>query len=413
MYDILIVGAGPAGNHLAGSLAGKGCRVLVLEKNAAVGKATCCTGIVGKTCLCDLTPPAGIVARDASGATFFAPSGNDLRLSRSTVEAHILDRHRFDGWMASRAAGRGAEYLLNARVSNFDIDRNGVSVEARINGDQVRFRTAALALAGGFRSRLLTKLGITAFPDFVMGAQAEVETDADEIEVHFGSHIAPGFFAWLVPTAEGRGLAGLLTRNSTSLYMRHFLKQLERSGRVRSSDVPVKFGGIPLSPLHRTYGERTVILGDSAGQVKPTTGGGIYYALQCAEVASETLLYALDHDDFRGVTLARYDRKWKRLLSREIRIGRWARRAFERLDNSQIDGLFALARSKGIPEWVETYRDFSFDRHGTMVLGAARHLGASGNLALAGIITASWLRRTQPSPGTSLPRLSGLPPPTC
>ena len=83
-----------------------------------------------------------------------------------------------------------------------------------------------------------------------------------------------------------------------------------------------------------------MVVGDAAGQVKPTSGGGIYYGLLCADIAADTLHRALQEGDFSAGMLSRYERKWKKRLGRELKIGYWARRMFERLSDGQIDRIF-------------------------------------------------------------------------
>ncbi len=225
-----------------------------------------------------------------------------------------------------------------------------------------------------------------------MGAQVEVALAEDRgVEVHFGNGVAPGFFAWLVPTGPGRGLAGLMARRNTGLYMKEFVHNLERTGRVRSQETGIRFGGIPLKPLRHTSADRLLYVGDAAGQVKPTTGGGIYYGLICAQIAAEVLHRAMTRGDVSRRALSWYDRRWRRLLMRELRMGRRARWLFERLDDGQIERLFCLARSREVDRWMREYEGFSFDRHGQLLLAAARHLGPVGCLSAARTLSAGWL----------------------
>ena len=90
---------------------------------------------------------------------------------------------------------------------------------------------------------------------------------------------------------------------------------------------------LALRLLRKTCGERILVVGDAAGQVKPTSGGGIYYGMLCADIAANTLNTALHRDDLSVKNLSRYDREWRRKLGREIMIGYWARKLFERLSD--------------------------------------------------------------------------------
>ena len=383
MYDALIVGAGPAGSYLASRLAAWGHSVLVFEQHRSIGKATCCTGIVGKECLDAFPIGKRAVVREARSAKFLAPSGECLNLAKETTQAYIVDRAAFDAELARSAQMQGAEYLLGSRVRSITTTKDLARVEVKRNGRIMDFEGKTAVIASGFRSKLTQGIGLGKNGDFVMGAQAEVEAkEIDEVEVYFGSHVAPGFFAWLVPTSQGRALAGLLCRHHTGSYLRSFLDDLANQGKIASPDVTISYGGIPLRPLPRTSRERVIVVGDAAGQVKPTTGGGIYYGLLCAQIAADTLHQALCSYDFTAKALGSYEEKWRRRLSKELRIGRSARWLFEKLDDRQIEHLFRTARSKRIPELLLSSIDFPFDSHGRVILRGARYLGLGGAISL-------------------------------
>ena len=94
------------------------------------------------------------------------------------------------------------------------------------------------------------------------------------------------------------------------------MSSLQAQGRIASSEAGISHGGIPLKPLPRTYGERLVVVGDTAGLVKPTTGGGIYYGLLSADMAADTLHRALKANDLSAKSLASYEREWKNRLGK-------------------------------------------------------------------------------------------------
>jgi flavin-dependent dehydrogenase len=116
-----------------------------------------------------------------------------------------------------------------------------------------------------------------------------------------------------------------------------------------------------------------LLVGEAAGQVKPTTGGGIYYGLVCADIATDVLHQAFSSGDFSARHLSHYQKEWKRRLGREIRIGRFARGLYQRLDDRQIDHIFSLAQADGIHQALLNSPDFSFDWHGEFILKALKY----------------------------------------
>ena len=383
MRDVIVIGGGPVGSYVAYKLVGMGHGVVVLERKERLGKRICCTGIIGQECVRSFTIDDNVILRQVNSAKLFSPSGKLLQLSRGEAQAYIVDRAAFDIAMASRVQSKGVEYVLNSLVRGIEVRDNRVNIEATRQGEELNFEARAVVIANGFGSRLSEELGLGRVGDFVMGAQAEVETmGVDEIEVYFGQQIAPAFFAWLVPTSPQKALAGLLTRRNPGPYMEKLLLSLLAEGKITSVEVKPIYGGIPLKPLPRTFGERLIVVGSAAGQVKPTTGGGIYFGLLCAEIAADTLHRRLANDDLSARGLADYERGWRRRLQRELQIDYYARKLYERLSDQQVDRIFDIVQSQGIDETLLKADDLSFDWHSRAVLRLMGHRAVSRTLEL-------------------------------
>ena len=369
MYDVIVVGGGPVGSYAAYKLAGMGHDVVVLEQKEKLGGRVCCAGIISQECVNSFDIDDSVVLRRVSSAKLFSPSGRMLRLWRQETQVCIVDRAAFDMAIANWAQGKGAQYVLNSPVRDIEVGNDGVRVKAAQQGEILNFEARAVVIATGFGSRLVGGLGLGKIGDFVMGAQAEVETiGVDEVEVYFRQEVAADFFAWLVPTSPPKALVGLLSRRSPGLYLRKLISSLLAQGKIVSDEAELSHRGISLKPLARTYGRRLVVVGDAAGQVKPTTGGGIYYGLLCADIAANSLHRALDDDDLSARNLASYEREWKKKLGRELKIGYWARKFYEHLSDRQVDRVFDIIKSNGLDEALLKTDDLSFDWHGEVIL---------------------------------------------
>jgi len=367
LYDVVIVGAGPVGSYLAYSLAKLGHRVAVFEAKETIGSKVCCTGIVSRECY-DLFPQGtGTVLREVSSASFFAPSGQRLTLAKDAVQAYIIDRPAFDIALARKAQEAGVEYFVQSRVAAVLPEREGCQVRVGGSGRQ-RFQARAVVLACGFGSVLPEKLGMGKISNFLYGAQAEVKVGLDEVKVYFDQKLAPGGFAWLVPTSTGRGLAGVISKRRASPLVKGLLSRL-----TADDNLEIRQKAIPLGSLPRTYGDRVLVVGEVAGQVKPTTGGGIYFGLLCAQLAINTLHQALLIDDLSSRRLSHYQRQWRAEIAADLRLGYLARRLYNNLGNKQIDQLFDLMITSRIPEELPQWEEFSFDRHGRLISRLLRH----------------------------------------
>jgi digeranylgeranylglycerophospholipid reductase len=369
-YYLAVICAGPVGSRVASRLAGLGYHVIVLDKKADLGGPVCCTGIIGQECADSLFLDDKVIFRQANSARLFSPSGKEVRVWRPEPQATILDRPAFNAAMAARARQQGAEFRLNAPVSNITVGEGSATLKLA-GGDTIAAR--AVVVAAGFAAKLTGIPASGKGRDFIMGVQAEVETaGVDEVEVHFGDDVAPGFFAWLAPTAPNRALVGLLSRRKPVYFLRKLLGRLRSEGRIITADVAMTHGGVPLQPPEKTYAERMVVVGTAAGQVKPTTGGGIYYGLLCADIAATHLDRGLKSGDLSAKSLSRYQRDWQKLLGKELRTGYWARKLYDHLNDRQLDYIFDIITSTGIDKTILEADDFSFDWHSKIV---ARLLG--------------------------------------
>jgi digeranylgeranylglycerophospholipid reductase len=364
LYDVAIIGGGPVGSRLAQQLADLGHAVAVIEQKERPGKQVCCTGIVSKECLSSFAIRDDLILRKLSSARLISPSGKALRLWREEAQACVLDRAGFDTALARRAQDAGARYLFSSRVEKLAVASDRVSIEIVQDGERADCDVRAVVLACGFNSRLVETLGLGKISYYVRGAQVEVATPPlEEMELYFGEEVAPGFFAWLVPALPATARVGLLSHRNPGPYLKRLLSSLAAQGKIASVEGEVSYGRLPLKPLARTYHERLLIVGTAAGQVKPTTGGGIYYGLMCADIAAETLHQALAGNDLSARGLAGYQQRWQQRLGQELKKGYRVRRFYQALSDRQIDSLFDTVKSSGLVDSLLGDSDVAFDWH--------------------------------------------------
>ena len=380
LHDVIVVGGGPAGNIAALRLAKLGHDVAVLDWRRDLGDKLC-TGIIGKECFVRFTPDDRDVLSEARSATIVAPSGKTHQVAKDEAQAYIVDRISFVASIAGKAAHAGAVYRLGERVVSVGRSPHGVEVSTKGDSGTRQYQAKVALVASGFGSLLPGMVGLAngAVNDHLSAVQAVVETDClSEPQVYLGQAVAPGSFGWLVPINGSAALAGVVTRQRHTGHLDGFMDTLEKDGIVRSVIQKPRRWGIPVKPLPRTYADRVLVAGDAAGLAKPTTGGGIYYALLSGEIAAETLDGALIDDDVSERRLKAYESAWKSVLGNEIRIGYYARLIYEALGDPQIERLLDELLETGIQRDLLNSEDFSFDWHGRIVLKAINHtvLGA-------------------------------------
>ena len=377
MHDIAIVGGGPGGLYAAAELASAGLDVVVFEEHPWTGEPVHCTGVLAVEAFDEFRLDRGAILNSLTTARFVGPSGHAIEHTTPTVEAVAVDRRAFDAALGDRAVLAGAALQVGTRVVDVQaLDRHVLLTHA--NGDSTEAR--AVVLACGANYALQRRLGMGVPDRYLQTAQIEVPArHTGPVELHFGGDVAPRGFAWVVPVRRGRqGFAriGLMCDRDARGYFDRFLARVgprwqTGDGTCRDAGQAPRSKILPLAPIDRTYAARIVAVGDAAGLVKATTGGGIYYSLLSGKLAAEVLTDALRTDNLGAGAMAAYERRWRVLLGDELAAQRTLRDIADRLSDDEIDELFELARTDGIMPLVR--RHATFNRHRALILSLLGH----------------------------------------
>src|SRR5436190_1589209 len=177
---------------------------------------------------------------------------------------------------------------------------------------------------------------------------------------------APDGFAWVVPVARPEGtyarIGAMASEDAPGCYSRMLARVADRWGVTRD-ETPPRQKVLPLGEISRTYADRLLVIGDAAGLVKPTTGGGIHYSILSGDLAADVAIDALRRDRLDAATLSRYERNWRLQLADELAAQHALRRVVTRLSDAEVDGLFDLARTDGIMPLVRKTAQLNHHRH--------------------------------------------------
>ena len=371
MRDVAVIGAGPAGLVAARGLADSGHDVVVLEEHDTIGVPVHCTGLLGLDAFAELDLPRSSILGTTQAASFIAADGSSVLVNADRVHAAVVDRAAFDQALAAESVGAGAEVRPGTRVRAIAIDADRVSIA--IDGAREPLEARACVLACGANYRFNRQLGLGVPRTFVQSAQLERACRGPEqVEVHLGHEVAPSGFAWVVPFARGgqpHNRIGLMCDSRAAAQFRAFAARRRARFEPASDEwAEPRLKILPLGPVPRTYGTRLVAVGDAAGLVKPTTGGGIYYSLLSGRMAAETLDEALRADDLRDARLRRYETQWRARLGAEIQIGLAFRNLVTRLNDRAIDAIVELARIDGLVPLLRQTADFNWHRQSAIAL---------------------------------------------
>jgi geranylgeranyl reductase family protein len=373
MYDAVVIGAGPAGLYAGLRLAQNGLRVALLEEHHVVGLPVHCTGILAREAFDEFDISRDVILNELTAARFISPSGRNVVYRPRAVEAVAIDRPAFDTHLAERAARAGVTFIHGARVTDVTRDAHGVVVTAARH-PVVAARSCVLACGG--RYALHRHLGLSVPSIYLHTAQKEVPAaHPGDVELHFGSYVAPKGFGWVVPIwRAGRPYAriGVMSEDRSPTHFDRMMARVAARWGIRATDEdPPRQKILPLNRISRTYGDRLVVVGDAAGLVKPTTGGGIYYSLVSASLAVNVLTGALDEDNLTSGRLAEYERHWRERLEGELNTQLAFRSLAQSMRDEDIEGLFELAQTDGVMPIV--LRTAAFNRHRRLIVALLKH----------------------------------------
>jgi geranylgeranyl reductase family protein len=355
VYDVITVGGGPSGAYTSYLLAKEGLKVLLLDEGHPEHKL--CTGVLSSETFDAFSLSRKCVLRDIGSIEFVAPSGKGFIYEHPTHFAHVVDRKAFDTMLIKMAQDAGVSFLGQARATSLEVAEDGVRVRYGKDGQSLA-EAQALVLATGLNRHLLEMVSLKP-PDCINAVQVEGDFNGgDQVKVFLGNEIAPGSFAWVVPLGGGLSRIGMSTRGHVMPYFSRFQRLLGiKDGVLKTGSQLIPYGIAP-----QTYTNRTLVVGDAAGQAKTTTGGGIYYGLICAEIASQVLREALVKGDLGEEGLRVYEERWKKRLASEIDMGRRLRELFSNFSDEMINSLINLARNDGIAAMIRLQGKFDWQK---------------------------------------------------
>jgi digeranylgeranylglycerophospholipid reductase len=385
-YDVIVVGAGPAGAEAARAAARGGLRTLLAEEHATIGVPNHCTGKLSRHAFAEFEIPETLAINAVSAAVFHSPGGVNVRIRRDSVDSYVVDRVTFDRWLAARAASAGADVMTHTRMTTARRNGSGTVVSGIRRGRPIEASCRLLIDAEGAAPRLPGSLGVTLPRRHAVGLQYHMRglggIEPDTPEVFFGRDLAPGFFAWLMPVGRDRARIGLcvdprVARHAPVWYLdRLMASHPALRERLAGATVEEKVGGrIPFVGRRPPAGtDGLIVVGDAAGQIKATSGGGIYYAMIAGQIAGEVASRYVTGD---RRARQEYEWRWRRRFGREVAFTAFGRRAINHLSDADLDAVLkVIAESPHLTATVERAGDTQFQSR--LFLPLLRGVGLAG-----------------------------------
>jgi len=373
-YDVVIAGGSISGLLTAREIARNGNSVLVLEEGFEIGTPDHCGGLVSKTALNDLgiNPSQKTFDSTISSAQIFSPSGKNITIDSKNQNVVVVSRRELDKQAALQAQRLGAEIMVN--TSYMKKTDSGVKTSiGDINCKVVVDCRGVNALLNNDRDGVLQSAQYEVYGDWIQDGQVEVYIDQKKY---------PEFFGWIIPSGNGIGKVGVAGKEiNVSKTMENLLSNKGNHSIIRKIYAPIWIKG----PIKKFTSKNLVIVGDAAGQAKPTTAGGIYSCGMGGIVAGKTITKFLETK--KSADLEEYQKIWINKFGKEFEKQTIARKLLRRLDNDSIDKLFNQITPEIIKEISE--KD-DFDFHTSSII---KMLGLKNSVSVAQTIIGGEIKK--------------------
>ncbi len=354
-YDVIVIGAGPAGCAAAGECARQGLSTLCIEEHGTIGYPVQCAGLLSNAAFAECRVSERPVLTRVSGARVLSGLGSGILIDAKKPKAVVADRGSLDREMAETAANSGAEFLLKTAVYGI----KGTTLLTRGVHGHGEFPFRILIAADGPRSSIARFHNMPRAKTYLAGIQADVLHECDPRFVEIYPDASPDFFGWMIPTGKRRVRIGLCGQSQVPERFAAFAKKYGKHS------THLVTGTLPLGLMPRTYGHRTLFVGDAAGFAKPTSGGGVYTGIRSARHAAATAGTCCETDTFTDAALADYEQRWKADVGRELDLGF---RIFQMRQTISAKEMDALIRALSDPDIVRTIVEYGdMDRPGVLV----------------------------------------------
>jgi len=363
-YDVVIAGGSVAGLLCAREISSKGFSVLVIEEDYEIGTPEHCGGLVSMAGLAELgvIPFRKTFDHMIDSAEITSPNGDSFTINSKKQKVIEISRRELDKQIAFQAQKNGAE--IKVRTSFQEITDTGVRTsEEKIDCKIFVDARGVSSLIHKDRTGILSSAQYEIYADWIKKGKVEVIFDQEKY---------PGFFAWIIPSGDGKGKVGVAGRGiKVSETLEDILKEKGKFSTIRKIFAPIWIKG----PIKNFVEGKTVIIGDAAGQAKPTTAGGIFTSGMGGVYAGQAISEFLKTN--KKEDLEQYQKRWMTRFGKEFEKQLLARKILERIDNNTINKLFETITPEIIKE-ISEKDDFDFHTGSIVKL-----LGLKGSIKTA------------------------------
>jgi len=373
-YDVVVAGGSVAGLLSAREISSRGFSVLVIEEDYEIGTPEHCGGLVSIAGLEELgiIPFRKTFDHMMESAEIKSPNGKSFTINSKKQKVVEISRRELDKQIAFQAQKNGTEIKVRTsfqEITNTGIRTNEENIDCKIFVDA----RGVSSLIHKDRTGILSSAQYEIYANWIKKGKVEVIFDQEKY---------PGFFAWVIPSDEGKGKVGVAGKGiNVSDTLNEILKEKGDFSTIRKIFAPIWIKG----PIEKFVDGKTVIVGDAAGQAKPTTAGGIYTSGMGGVYAGQAISKFLQTNKISD--LQEYQKKWTDRFGKEFEKQLVARKVLERINNQTINKLFESITPE-ITKEISEKEDFDFHTSSIIKL-----LGIKGSLKTAQTLISGELKK--------------------
>ncbi|MHA2289322.1 MAG: FAD-dependent monooxygenase [Promethearchaeota archaeon] len=358
-FDVCIVGASIAGNYLAFLLSNSNLKIVVLEDHSEIGLPFQCAGIISQKLSQLIEVPKDIILNRVKTAKIVSSSGRYIKLS-GDEHPYIINRIALDRLYYNIVRDNSnITYYLGEKYKSFEYRSDNDKKYVLIETSKRNIRTKILIGCDGPLSSVGKQLN--EINNVIYASQIRIKARFNEQEaVMYFDPRWKHLFGWIVPEGNQIFRIGIAAAKDVNKCFKRYLEILD----IDLKDKIDQQGGIiPYGIMNKIAFDNILILGDSAGHVKATTGGGIIMLLTAAKYAAKCVQICFTYEDFsKGLIKKWYEKPCSRTIGRELKLHYLIRLILEKFTDRDFDNFFSIIKENKIEHLVTLYGDMDFPK---------------------------------------------------
>ncbi|MFX0105604.1 MAG: geranylgeranyl reductase family protein [Candidatus Hodarchaeota archaeon] len=358
-FDVCIVGGSIAGNYLSFLLSKTDLKIVIIEEHKEIGLPLQCAGIVSQKLSKLIDFPRELILNRVELAKIIAPSGKYIKLS-GNEQPYVINRIGLDRFFYEKVKqNKNITYFFGEKFKSFNYVKEGIQKLVLIETSKRKLKAKILVGCDGPLSLVAKFFGIINKNLFAVQIRVKSNFPVNEAVMYFSPHWKE-LFGWIVPEGNQIYRIGMACLKYVAKNFHNFLKKFNLKMETK---IEQQGGLIPYGLMNKIAFENVLLVGDSACQVKATTGGGIIMLLTAAKYAAHCIQKCFKYNKFsRRIIKKYYEAPCITAIGKELKIHYLIRAFLEKFSNNDFEKLFQIIKTSKIEHLITIYGDMDFPK---------------------------------------------------